>query len=60
MTKVEDDPPVAGRNSLVKPSARSNWSRRGRRMRRILLTVWKVVAMIVAASRAVRWLFENL
>lgn len=60
MTKVEDDPPVAGRNSLVKPSARSKWSRRGGRMRRILLTVWKVVAMIVAAIRSVRWLFENL
>jgi hypothetical protein len=29
-------------------------------MRRILLTVWKVVAMIVAAIRSVRWLFENL
>ena len=60
MSEDTDDPPVAGRDSLVKPSARSKWSRRGRRMRRILLTVWKVVAMIVAAIRSVRWLFENL
>jgi len=29
-------------------------------MRRILLTVWKVVAMIMAAIRWVRWMFENL
>lgn len=60
MSQDADDPPVAGRNSLVKLSARSKWSRRGRKMRSVLLTVWKVVAMIVAAIRSIRWLFENL
>ena len=55
-----DDPPVAGRSSPVKPSARSRLSRRGRRMRCILLTVWKVVAMVASALRIVRWLFGNL
>ena len=43
MTKVEDDdPPVAGRSSLEEPMARSKWSRRGRRMRIVLLTAWKL------------------
>lgn len=60
MLKDNDDPPVAGRSSLEKPTTRSKWSRRGRRMRRILLTVWKVVAMIMVAIRWVRWMFENL
>lgn len=54
------DPPVAGRSSLERPPPRSKWSRRGRRMRRILLSVWKVVAMIVSALRILKWLLGNL
>lgn len=60
MTKVDDDPPVAGRSSLKMPALRSRWSRRGRWMRRILLAVWRVVATVVAILRFVRWMFENL
>ena len=56
----DDDPPVAGSGSLVKPAARSKWSRRGRRMRRILLIVWKMVAILAAMFRTVRWVVENL
>lgn len=56
----DDGPPVAGSSSLVKPAARSKWSGRGRRMRRILLIVWKMVSIIVAMFRSIRWLFENL
>ncbi len=56
----DDDPPVAGRSSLERPAARSNWSRHGHRMRRILLFVWKVVAIFAAIFRAVRWVVENL
>lgn len=59
-TYNDDDPPVAGSSSLIKPTARSKLSRRGRRMRVILLAVWKVVAIFVAIFRAIRWLFENL
>ena len=55
-----NDPPVAGSSSLEKPVARSKWSRRGRRMRRILLFGLKVVARTVAILRTVRWLVENL
>lgn len=61
MTKVEDDdPPVAGRSSLEEPMARSKWSRRGRRMRIVLLTAWKLVAFVATIFRSVRWVFENL
>lgn len=60
MSYDNDDPPVAGRSSLERPAARSNWSRRGRRMRCVLLVVWKVVAIFAAMFRAVRWVVENL
>ena len=56
----DDDPPVAGRSFLEEPAARSKWSRRGRRMRCILLSVWKVFALVVVMFRAVRWVVENL
>ena len=56
----DDEPPVAGRSLLEEPAARSKWSRRGRRMRRILLSVWKVFALVVVMFRAVRWVVGNL
>jgi hypothetical protein len=57
---TDDDPPVARPSSLIKPMAGSKWSRRGRRMRCILLVVWKVVAIFAALFRAIRWVGENL
>lgn len=54
------DPPVVGSSSLEKPAACSKWSLRGRRMRRTLLLAWKVVALVVAMFRAVRWVIGNL
>lgn len=60
MSTSDDDPPVAGPSSLERPTSRSKWSRRGSRLRRILLFVCKTVALVVAVLRFIRWLVESL
>lgn len=59
MTKVNGTP-VAGRSTLLQPRLYSKWSRRGRRMRLILLAVCRVVGMLASVLRVLRWLFELL